>query len=49
MEIEAKFSLPDVETFHRLRTADQLAGFALSEGQVQRVHDTYLDTEERLI
>lgn len=49
MEIEAKFSLPNIETFHRLREAEQLAGFALSAGRVKQVHDTYLDTEERLI
>jgi adenylate kinase len=49
MEIEAKFSLPDIETFHRLREAEHLAGFALSAGRVKQVHDTYLDTEERLI
>ena len=49
MEIEAKFVLPDVETFQRLQAADRLAGFALSASRVKQVRDTYLDTTERLI
>jgi len=42
-------AVPDVETFHRLQAANRLAGFALLEGQVKQVQDTYLDTSERLI
>jgi CHAD domain-containing protein len=49
MEIEAKFALPDEETFQRLRAADHLAAFALSTGRVKEVRDTYLDTAGRLI
>jgi inorganic triphosphatase YgiF len=49
MEIEAKFALPDVETWRRLQAADSLAGFALSASRVKRVRDTYLDTAERKI
>jgi len=49
MEIEAKFAVPDVETFQRLRAVDHLAGFALSAGQAKQVRDTYLDTPGRLI
>jgi CHAD domain-containing protein len=49
MEIEAKFALPNVATFQRLQATDHIAGFALSAHQVQHVHDTYLDTKERLI
>ena len=49
MEIEAKFAVPDVETFQRLRVVDHLAGFALSAGQAKQVRDTYLDTPGRLI
>ncbi|MGD2177785.1 MAG: CYTH domain-containing protein, partial [Anaerolineae bacterium] len=49
MEIEAKFALANVATFQRLQAADHVAGFALSAHQVQQVHDTYIDTEERLI
>jgi adenylate kinase len=49
MEIEAKFSVPDVETFHRLRATQQLAGYPLSAGQTKQVQDTYLDTQDRAI
>jgi CHAD domain-containing protein len=49
MEIEAKFAVPDSETFQRLQTIDQLAGFALGTGRVKQVHDTYLDTPGQLI
>lgn len=49
MEIEAKFSVPDLETLQRLQSVESLAGFALSIGQVKRVHDIYLDTAGRLI
>jgi CHAD domain-containing protein len=49
VEVEAKFALPDIETFQRLQSADCLAGFTLAAGQVKQVRDTYLDTAERLI
>jgi len=49
MEIEAKFALPALETLRRLQKVECLAGFALSEGQVKWVHDTYLDTADRQI
>jgi adenylate kinase len=49
MEIEAKFCIPNVETFQRLRATKQLSGFALSPGQAKQVYDTYLDTEEQQI
>ncbi len=49
MEIEAKFSIPNLEIFHRLQTLDTLAGFGLSAPQVKQVHDVYLDTEDRRI
>jgi len=49
MEIEAKFVLPDRETFRRLEEIDGLAGYALSQGQVRQVRDTYFDTAERTI
>ena len=49
MEIEAKFVVPDSETFQRLQTIDQLAGFALGTGRAKQVHDTYLDTPSQLI
>ncbi len=49
MEIEAKFAVSDAETFQRLQAIDRLAGLPLSEGRVQRVRDTYLDTRDRRI
>jgi len=49
MEIEAKFALPDMNTFQRLQAVDRLAGFALSAGQIQQVRDTYLDAVGRPI
>jgi len=49
MEVEAKFSLPDAETSQQLQSTDRLAGFELSSGQVKQVHDTYLDTADRLM
>ena len=49
MEIEAKFVVPTEETCQRLRTVDHLVSFALSAGQVKQMHDTYLDTPDRLI
>ncbi len=49
MEIEAKFVLPDVDTFQRLQTVDCLAGFTLSANRVKQVRDTYLDTAGRVI
>ncbi len=49
MEVEAKFSLPDIECLHRLQVTTRLAGFPLGKGQMQLVHDIYVDTPERKI
>jgi len=49
MEIEAKFSLPDMATYHHLRSLGELAGFNLSAGGEQKVRDIYLDTADRVI
>lgn len=49
MEVEAKFSLPDSESLHRLQVTTRLVGFPLGKGQVKMVHDTYMDTLERKI
>ena len=49
MEIEAKFSLPDMAAYRRLQTANDLAEFNLSTGSETEVHDTYLDTADRVI
>lgn len=53
MEIEAKFSVPDLKTFERLQEVHELAGgdinrpFALSESQTEFIQDTYFDTLTR--
>lgn len=49
MEIEAKFALPDLETWHLLQAAGSLAGFILAAGRARHVRDTYLDTAGRKI
>ena len=49
MEIEAKFVVPDENTFQRLQAAGDLAGYELAAGRVKRVRDTYMDTAGRLI
>jgi CHAD domain-containing protein len=49
MEIEAKFSVPGLETFQHLRDADQIAGFSLAAGQTKVVHDTYVDSPGKSI
>lgn len=49
MEIEAKFTLSNRETFERLRALDRLCGYELSAPTVHEVHDTYFDTAERRV
>ncbi len=49
MEIEAKFILSDVLKFQSLQALNKIGDFTLSAHQIQQVHDTYLDTKERLI
>ena len=49
MEIEAKFSVPDEQTFRRLLEVTSLAGFNLGEAAVAKLHDRYLDTADRAI
>lgn len=49
MEIEAKFSVPDEETFRRLLETTALAGFDLGETSVEELSDRYLDTVSRAI
>ena len=44
MEVEAKFSIPDEQTFQRLLEATSLAGFSLEEPALLDLHDQYLDT-----
>lgn len=49
MEIEAKFSVPDLKTFQQLQAADHVGSMTLSAARTKQVHDTYLDTSARLI
>lgn len=49
MEIEAKYVLPDRETFERFRELNHLAGYDLSSGHIKQIRDTYLDTPYRHI
>ena len=49
MEIEAKFSVPDRDTFDRLRQLTELAGYRVVGSGVKSVDDQYLDTENRAI
>lgn len=49
MEVEAKFALRDRETFKRLRSLDEFAGYKLAGRRVKRIRDTYLDTADRRI
>ena len=49
MEIEAKYSIPDEQTFQRLQETPTLAGFDLGPMTSADLHDTYLDTPDRAI
>ncbi len=49
MEIEAKYSIPDEQTFRRLQETPALAGFCLGQATTLDLHDTYLDTPDRAI
>ncbi len=48
-EIEAKYSVPDLVTYTRLRAQRALAEFVLDDGQDQEVRDTYHDTPGRAL
>jgi len=45
LEVEAKFSIPDEQTFQRLLEATSLAGYSLGEPTLLDLHDQYLDTD----
>jgi len=49
LEVEAKFSIPDEETYQRLLAATSLAGYSLEEPVLLNLHDRYLDTAEGAI
>ena len=44
MEIEAKYGIPDEQTFRRLQETPTLAGLDLGPVTTLDLHDTYLDT-----
>jgi CHAD domain-containing protein len=44
MEVEAKFGVPDEETYERLAAAEDLAGYRLMAGVERELRDAYLDT-----
>lgn len=48
-EVEAKFRIPDRETFERLCSLKELVGFLLEPTGVKRIRDCYLDTADRAI
>lgn len=47
MEIEAKFTVLDLQTFKQLAEVDELAGLHLGKARVKHVRDCYLDTDQR--
>jgi CHAD domain-containing protein len=49
LEVEAKFSVPDEQTYQRLLEATSLAGFTLEDPVLLRIHDRYADTIEGAI
>jgi CHAD domain-containing protein len=49
LEIEAKFGVPDEETFRLLLEATSLAGFDLGKASLEELSDRYLDTAGRAI
>lgn len=48
-EVEAKFRIPDRETFDHLCGLQELVGFCLVPTGIKRIRDRYLDTEDRAI
>jgi CHAD domain-containing protein len=49
LEIEAKFSIPDEQTFRRLLGTSSLAGFRFGDTSLNELRDRYLDTADRSI
>jgi CHAD domain-containing protein len=49
MEVEAKFSIPDEQTFERLRRLEEITGYRVQPAGVKQVDDRYLDTRDRAI
>ena len=48
-EVEAKYVVPDRETFRALRRTESLAGYAVEPAGKARVADHYLDTRGRAL
>jgi CHAD domain-containing protein len=46
LELEAKFTVPDEQTFQQLLAASNLGAYRLGQSTLARVHDRYLDTPE---
>jgi CHAD domain-containing protein len=49
MEIEAKFSIRSLKVFRRLLKTDRLADYSLAADRLEEIHDTYLDTADRML
>jgi inorganic triphosphatase YgiF len=49
MEIEAKFTVPDKDTFDRLHGLKAIGAYTLKEPNTKLVTDTYLDTADGLL
>src|SRR5512135_3738686 len=49
MEIEAKFAIPNAKIFRQLLKTDRLADYVVIDDRIEEVHDTYLDTADRVI
>ncbi len=49
MEIEAKFAVPNAETFEKLLAASDLAGLTYGQARIKQVHDRYLDTAGQVL
>ncbi|MBN1873506.1 MAG: CHAD domain-containing protein [Anaerolineae bacterium] len=49
MEIEAKFSIPNRETYQALQALTQLGDYTVVGGKLKHVTDTYLDTGDHRI
>jgi inorganic triphosphatase YgiF len=47
VETEAKFMVPDEETFARLRSVERLGPYVRRHGTIKKIRDRYLDTDAR--
>jgi CHAD domain-containing protein len=49
MKLEARFAIPDPQTFEKLRTSHALDQCSLGPAELEEIEDIYLDTEDRRI